>query len=140
MNLKSEDFLQLELKMDFKQFIARFQTPSLFYRKLFKSNSSVGGRKNRDFFTKYFSGGYYTFFRSPKEITIIFFLRIKRQISPSVISSLKVRILKLYSIVKIEIGNPSEEHQNWMVKEEMNAILQPIGQDYFHHSRGLNQL
>lgn len=138
MNLKSEDFLNLELKMDFKQFVVRFQTPSLFYRKLFKSNSSVGGRKNRDFFTKYFSGGYYTFFRSPTEITIIFFLRIRRQISPSVISSLKVRILKLYSIVKIKIGNQPDDHQDWMIQEELKTILQPIGEDYFQHSRGFN--
>ncbi len=130
-----DDFLKVQISMDFKYFISRFRSPSFYYRKLSKSNSSIGGRKNRDFFTKYFSGGYYTFFRTPEKINIFFFLRKKQEITPSVILSLKIRLIKLSSNATIEIEpSTKNELENWLNMDGIKTILQPIGEDYFRNS------
>jgi hypothetical protein len=132
-----DDFLKVQVSMDFRYFVSKFKSPSFFYRKLSKSNSSIGGRKNKDFFTKYFSGGYYTFFRNPDKINIFFFLRKKQEITPSVIFSLKVRLMKLSSNSSILIEpKTNNELENWLNISGIRTILQPIGEDYYNKSRG----
>jgi len=131
-----DDFLKVQVSMDFRYFVSKFKSPSFFYRKLSKSNSSIGGRKNKDFFKKYFSGGYYTFFRTPEKINLFFFLRKTKEITPSVNLSLKVRILKLSSNSTIEIKQSTKnELENWLNMDGTKTILQPIGEDYYGNSR-----
>ena len=132
-----DEFLKVQVTMDFRYFVSKFKSPSFFYRKLSKSNSSIGGRKNKDFFKKYFTGGYYTFFRSPDKINIFFFLRKKQEISPSIIFSLKVRLMKLSSNSSILIEpKTNNEMENWLNISGIRTILQPIGEDYYKNSRG----
>ena len=131
-----DDFLKVQVSMDFRYFVSKFKSPSFFYRKLSKSNSSIGGRKNKDFFKRYFSGGYYTFFRNPEKINIFFFLRKKQEITPSVIFSLKVRLMKLSSNSTIQIEpKTNNEMENWLNISGIRTILQPIGEDYYRNSR-----
>lgn len=131
-----DDFLRVQVSMDFRYFISRFKSPSFYYRKLSKSNSSIGGRKNKDFFKKYFSGGYYTFFRTPEKINLFFFLRSSKEITPSVIFSLKVRLMKLSSNATIEIEpSTKNELESWLNMDGIKTILQPIGEDYYGNSR-----
>ncbi len=132
-----EDYLIVECSMNLVDFCKKFGSPSSFYRKLAKSNSSVGRRKNRDFFSMYFSGGAYTFFRTPTLIQLIFLLKNKKDITPSVITSLKVRLKKINPKQEISIHpslnpeNVSEEVKNLIEKiYEFQHILQPIGEDY----------
>ncbi len=137
MNPNFDDFIKVQVTMDFRYFISKFKSPSFFYRKLSKSNSSIGGRKNKDFFKKHFSGGYYTFFRNPDKINIFFFLRKKQEITPSVIFSLKVRLMKLSSNSSILIEpKTNNELENWLNISGIRTILQPIGEDYYNKSRG----
>ena len=139
MNYNFEEFLKIQVTMDFRFFVSRFKSPSFYYRKLSKSNSSIGGRKNRDFFKRYFSGGYYTFFRTPEKINLFFFLRKKQEITPSVIFSLKVRLMKLSSNSTIQIEpSTKNELESWSNMDGIKTILQPIGEDYFRNSRRLN--
>jgi hypothetical protein len=119
------------------EFCKNFGTPSSYYRKLAKSNSSIGRRKNRDFFSMYFSGGVYTFFRTPTLIQLIFLLKNKKSITPSVITSLKVRLKKMYIKQEISIyqslspENFSENAKELIEKiNDYHHILQPIGEDY----------
>lgn len=132
-----DNCLIFQVEMDIRWFLQKFKTPSMFYRKLSKSNSSIGRRSNRDFFRKYFKGGYYTFFRNSSTIRMIFILRPTTQISESVITSLKVRLKKLNPKLEIYLGYglSTEElvFQELMQKEEVQHMLQPIGDDYFHN-------
>ena len=132
-----EDYLIVECSMNLVDFCKKFGSPSSFYRKLAKSNSSVGRRKNRDFFSMYFSGGAYTFFRTPTLIQLIFLLKNKKDITPSVITSLKVRLKKINPKQEISIHpslnpeNVSEEVKNLIEKiNDYQYILQPIGEEY----------
>jgi hypothetical protein len=131
-----DDFLKVQVSMDFKYFISRFKSPSFYYRKLSKSNSSIGGRTNKDFFKRYFSGGYYTFFRTPEKINLFFFLRKTKEITPSMILSLKIRLMKLSSNSTIQIEpSTKNELESWLNMDGIKTILQPIGEDYYKNSR-----
>jgi hypothetical protein len=135
--LNFEDYTIVECSVNLVDFCKKFGTPSSFYRKLAKSNSSIGRRKNRDFFSIYFSGGAYTFFRTPTLIHLIFLLKNKKDITPSVITSLKVRLKKMYIKQDISIysslnpENISEDAKELIEKiNDYQNILQPIGEDY----------
>jgi hypothetical protein len=132
-NVKFENCIVLKVQMEIGLFLCKFQTPSLFYRKLFKSNASIGGRSNRDFFKKYFCGGYYTFLRDSTQIEVIFILRPKSQITNSIISSINARLLKLNPKMEISMinGNFRDDLCELLDKEEVKYMLQPIGDDYF---------
>ena len=80
-NINLEKYLVCEFSMLLKDFSVKYGSASFFYRKLTKSNCSVGGRKNKDFFSKYFSGGFYTFFRVPTEIQIIILLKARKELT-----------------------------------------------------------
>jgi hypothetical protein len=135
--LNFDNCLIFQVEMDIRWFLQKFKTPSMFYRKLSKSNSSIGRRSNREFFRKYFRGGYYTFLRDSSTIRLIFILRPIAQISDSVITSLRVRLKKLHSKLEISMGygHSTEElvFQELMQKEEVQHMLQPIGDDYFNN-------
>ena len=57
--LKNPNTLIVRVRMDIFKFIEKFRSPSHYFRTLAHSNSSIGRRKNREFFKKYVEGGAY---------------------------------------------------------------------------------
>lgn len=137
-NINLEKYLVCEFSMLLKDFSVKYGSASFFYRKLTKSNCSVGGRKNKDFFSKYFSGGFYTFFRVPTEIQIIILLKARKELTQSIQSSIKVRVRKMvllrdvktYSISDIQSEGSSDANKLIDNLNEFKCLLQPFGDEY----------
>ncbi len=122
--------------MDIFKFIEKFRSPSHYFRTLAHSNSSIGRRKNKEFFKKYIEGGAYRTDLSENEImtfTIVLKLKDKTR-TPTIDTSLKLRIQKLVSGSDINITTIEEESNENLIRlftqRKGSELFQPFGQVY----------
>jgi len=134
--LKDPNTLIVRVRMDIFKFIEKFRSPSHYFRTLAHSNSSIGRRKNKEFFKKYIEGGAYRTDLSENEIltfTIVLKLKDKTR-TPTIDTSLKLRIQKLVNGSDITISTIEEETNENLIrlftKRKGSELFQPFGQVY----------
>ena len=134
--LKDPNTLIIRVRMDIFKFIEKFRSPSHYFRTLAHSNSSIGRRKNKEFFKKYIEGGAYRTDLSENEImtfTIVLKLKDKTR-TPTIDTSLKLRIQKLVNGSDITISTIEEETNENLIrlftKRKGSELFQPFGQVY----------
>lgn len=134
--LKDPNTLIVRVRMDIFKFIEKFRSPSHYFRTLAHSNSSIGRRKNKEFFKKYIEGGAYRTDLSENEIltfTIVLKLKDKTR-TPTIDTSLKLRIQKLVSGSDITISTIEEETNENLIRlftqRKGSELFQPFGQVY----------
>jgi hypothetical protein len=134
--LKDPNTLIIRVRMDIFKFIEKFRSPSHYFRTLAHSNSSIGRRKNKEFFKKYIEGGAYRTDLGENEIltfTIVLKLKDKTR-TPTIDTSLKLRIQKLVNGSDITISTIEEETNENLIrlftKRKGSELFQPFGQVY----------
>jgi len=134
--LKDPNTLIVRVRMDIFKFIEKFRSPSHYFRTLAHSNSSIGRRKNKEFFKKYIEGGAYRTDLSENEImtfTIVLKLKDKTR-TPTIDTSLKLRIHKLVNGSDITISTIEEESNENLIRlftqRKGSELFQPFGQVY----------
>jgi hypothetical protein len=134
--LKDPNTLIVRVRMDIFKFIEKFRSPSHYFRTLAHSNSSIGRRKNKEFFKKYIEGGAYRTDLGENEImtfTIVLKLKDKTR-TPTIDTSLKLRIQKLVNGSDITISTIEEETNENLIrlftKRKGSELFQPFGQVY----------
>ena len=134
--LKDPNTLIVRVRMDIFKFIEKFRSPSHYFRTLAHSNSSIGRRKNKEFFKRYIEGGAYRTDLSENEImtfTIVLKLKDKTR-TPTIDTSLKLRIQKLVNGSDITITTIEEESNENLIrlftKRKGSELFQPFGKVY----------
>ena len=134
--LKDPNTLIIRVRMDIFKFIEKFRSPSHYFRTLAHSNSSIGRRKNKEFFKKYIEGGAYRTDLGENEIltfTIVLKLKDKTR-TPTIDTSLKLRIQKLVNGSDITISTIEEETNENLIrlftKRKGSELFQPFGRVY----------
>ena len=134
--LKNPNTLIVRVRMDIFKFIEKFRSPSHYFRTLAHSNSSIGRRKNKEFFKRYIEGGAYRTDLSENEImtfTIVLKLKDKTR-TPTIDTSLKLRIQKLVNGSDITITTIEEESNENLIrlftKRKGSELFQPFGKVY----------
>jgi hypothetical protein len=134
--LKDPNTLIIRVRMDIFKFIEKFRSPSHYFRTLAHSNSSIGRRKNKEFFKKYIEGGAYRTDLGENEIltfTIVLKLKDKTR-TPTIDTSIKLRIQKLVNGSDITISTIEEESNENLIrlftKRKGSELFQPFGQVY----------
>ena len=134
--LKNPNTLIVRVRMDIFKFIEKFRSPSHYFRTLAHSNSSIGRRKNKEFFKRYIEGGAYRTDLSENEIitfTIVLKLKDKTR-TPTIDTSLKLRIQKLVNGSDINITTIEEESNENLIrlftKRKGSELFQPFGKVY----------
>ena len=134
--LKDPNTLIVRVRMDIFKFIEKFRSPSHYFRTLAHSNSSIGRRKNKEFFKKYIEGGAYRTDLGENEIltfTIVLKLKDKTR-TPTIDTSLKLRIQKLVNGSDITISTIEEETNENLIrlftKRKGSELFQPFGRVY----------
>ena len=134
--LKDPNTLIVRVRMDIFKFIEKFRSPSHYFRTLAHSNSSIGRRKNKEFFKRYIEGGAYRTDLSENEImtfTIVLKLKDKTR-TPTIDTSLKLRIQKLVNGSDITITTIEEETNENLIrlftKRKGSELFQPFGKVY----------
>ena len=134
--LKDPNTLIVRVRMDIFKFIEKFRSPSHYFRTLAHSNSSIGRRKNKEFFKRYIEGGAYRTDLSENEImtfTIVLKLKDKTR-TPTIDASLKLRIQKLVNGSDITITTIEEETNENLIrlftKRKGSELFQPFGKVY----------
>ena len=134
--LKNPNTLIVRVKMDIFKFIEKFRSPSHYFRTLAHSNSSIGRRKNREFFKKYVEGGAYrTDLSEDGLLTFTIVLKLKENTrTPTMDISLKLRLQKLVSGSSITITTIEEESNENLIrlftKHKGVELFQPFGKLY----------
>ena len=133
---KDPNTLIVRVRMDIFKFIEKFRSPSHYFRTLAHSNSSIGRRKNKEFFKKYIEGGAYRTDLSENEIltfTIVLKLKDKTR-TPTIDTSLKLRIQKLVNGSDIAISTIEEESNENLIRlftqRKGSELFQPFGRVY----------
>ena len=134
--LKNPNTLIVRVRMDIFKLIEKFRSPSHYFRTLAHSNSSIGRRKNKEFFKRYIEGGAYRTDLSENEImtfTIVLKLKDKTR-TPTIDTSLKLRIQKLVNGSDITITTIEEETNENLIrlftKRKGSELFQPFGKVY----------
>ena len=125
----------VRVNMDINNFIEKFKSPSHYFRTLSHSNSSIGRRKNRDFFKRYVDGGAYRTDLTPSGLSFTIVLKYKDDVrTPTIDSSLKLRLLKLVSGSKVDINSLSDESNENLIRvftqRKGSSLFQPFGKVY----------
>ena len=134
--LKTPNTLIVRVKMDIFKFIEKFRSPSHYFRTLAHSNSSIGRRKNKEFFKKYVEGGAYrTDLSEDGLLTFTIVLKLKENTrTPTMDISLKLRLQKLVSGSSITITTIEQESNENLIrlftKRKGVELFQPFGKVY----------
>lgn len=125
----------VKVNMDTQRFIEKFRSPSHYFRTLSHSNSSIGRRKNKDFFKRYIDGGAYRTDLTTSGLSFTIVLKYKDDVrTPTIDSSLKIRLLKLVLGSKVEINSLSDESNENLIRiftqRKGSSLFQPFGKVY----------
>ena len=125
----------VRVNMDIHRFIEKFKSSSHYFRTLAHSNSSIGRRTNKDFFKRYVDGGAYRTDLTPSGLSFTIVLKYKDDVrTPTIDSSLKLRLLKLVLGSKVEINSISDESNENLIRvftqRKGSSLFQPFGKLY----------
>jgi hypothetical protein len=137
------DWIYVEIKVPTIIFFNFYPTTSKWFRELSHGTQVLGSVKNRDWFKKYFYGGYRgEFINENGEMTILLILKMRNIDDLNRIQkSFRVRIKKLLKLSTISIYiDPLSEcgYKDFpSIIERHKNILQPIGDVYSKTIEGI---
>jgi hypothetical protein len=132
---KDPNSVIVRVNMDINKFIQKYKSSSHYFRTLAHSNSSIGRRTNKDFFKRYIDGGAYRSDLTSSGICFTIIVKYKDDTrTPTIDSSLKLRLLKLVYGSRVEINTLSEESNENLIRiftlRQGSSLFQPFGKVY----------